>query len=166
VAWVHLLGRKVAAALADPKFDLLLNWPYWNRFGRQGQSYYGSYQGRKFCVSQSKQEEPDTMAKLSRVFRDGNAIDVRVGPFYSNKRRQTGLVVAAWYGSQWVQAISPGTSEQPDDDFSRLAGKIRDDRSVDPRPFRFDALTPSSDSRLQELEDILKNLRGRPSFDW
>jgi hypothetical protein len=165
-AWVYRLGREFAGVLTDDRFDVLLNWPYWNRFGRQGHSYYGRYRGRRFCISQSKREGPDAMGNLARVFRDGDSIDKRVGPFYCNSKGQVGLLVAAWNGSQWLQMISPGTPDQPRDHFAKLAEEIRADRTFDPRPLDFAALPRSADKRLQELEDIIANLRGRREFDW
>lgn len=166
MAWVHLLGRKFAEMLGDPDCELLLDWPYWNRFGQQGHCYYATCHSRRFCISQSKREGPDKIQNLARVFRDGDAIDKRIGPFYSNKKGQIGLVVAAWNGSQWVQMISPGTPDQPNDAFIQLAEKIRADRTLDPQPLRFDSISGSTDTRLKELEDILQNLRIRKDFDW
>ncbi len=168
MAWVHLLGRKFAEVLNHPDFDLLVDWPYWNRYGRQGHSYYGCLNGRRYCVSQSKRTGPDTLENLARVFGNGNSIDVRVGPFYSNRKCHTGLLVAAWNGSQWLQMISPGTPDQPSDAFAQLAEKIRSDRTFDPQPLQFDEFGRSSiiDRRLQELEDILKGICARRDFDW
>jgi hypothetical protein len=168
MAWVHLLGRKFADVLNDPGFDLLLEWPYWNRFGRQGHCYYGCLNSRRYCISQSKRNGPDTMRNLARVFRDGNAIDQRIGPFYSNRKGQAGLLVAAWNGSQWLQMISPGTPDQPADGFAELVEKIRADRTFDPQPLHFDEFGHVSlaDNRLQELEDVLNGICGRRDFDW
>jgi len=165
-AWVYRLGREFAGVLTDDGFDLLLNWPYWNRFGRQGHSYYGLCHGRRFCISQSKREGPDDVRNLARVFRDGDSIDKRMGPFYCNSKGQIGLLVAAWNGSQWLQMISPGTPDQPRDHFAKLAEEIRADRVFDPQPLDFAALARSTNSRLQELEDIIADLRGRKEFDW
>ncbi len=67
MAWVHLLGRKFADVLTDSDFDLLLEWPYWNRFGQQGHCYYGSCHDRRFCISQSRRDRPDTTENLERV---------------------------------------------------------------------------------------------------
>lgn len=166
MAWVHLVARKFAGVLADPDFDLLVEWPYWNRFGSQGHSYYGTCHGRRFCMSQSHQDGADTMESLARVFRNGNSIDTRIGPFYSNRKGQIGLIVAAWRGSQWVQMISPGTPDQPRDMFAALAEKIRADKTFDPPRLHVDRLLRSTDARLQELEDILEDIRGRRDFDW
>jgi hypothetical protein len=167
MAWVHLLGRKFAAALNDPTFDLLLDWPYWNRYGRQGHSYYGRLNGRRFCISQSKRDGPDKVENLACVFQDGNSIDLRVGPFYANKKGQIGLLVAAWNGSQWLQMISPGTQDQPSDVFTELAARIRADRTIDPQPLFVDGdRSSTTDRRLQELEDILQGIRARKDFDW
>jgi hypothetical protein len=103
---------------------------------------------------------------MAAVFRDGNAIDTRVGPFYSNRKGQVGLVVAAWNGSQWLQMISPGTPGQPQDAFAELEDRIRTDRTFDPHPLDVDAMPSATDRRLQELEDILRSLRSRTDFDW
>jgi len=162
--WVHLLGRRLANTLTDPDFDLLLDWPYWNRFGRKGHSYYGQCNGRRFCMSQSACEGPDNLAHLASILRNGDAIDCRVGPFYSNRRGQVGLLVAAWNGSQWLQMISPGTQDQPNDAYSQLTDKIRADKTFDPQVLDLNCL--SANARLRELEDILKDLQGRRDFDW
>ncbi len=103
---------------------------------------------------------------LARILRDGDLIDTRVGPFYSNGKGQIGLLTAAWNGSQWLQMISPGTPDQPKDTFMELAEKIRVDRTFDPQPLSFDRITRSTGRRLEELEDILQSLRGRRDFDW
>jgi hypothetical protein len=108
------------------------------------------------------------MSSLSEalVFRDGNAIDTRIGPFYCNRKGQVGLVVAAWNGSQWVQMISPGTPDQPKQDkFVELVHTIQQDRTFDPHPIDLSRET-YSDHRLQELEDILKDIQARRDFDW
>jgi hypothetical protein len=165
-AWVYRLGREFAKTLTDPSFDLMIDWPYWNRHGQQGHSYYAVCHGRRFCMSQSKRQGPDEMGNLARIFADGDAIDTRIGPFYSNRKGQVGLVVAAWNGSQWVQMISPGTNDQPRQDaFVELVGKIRADRTFDPHPLDLSRQT-YGDRRLQELEDILKTVRARGDFDW
>lgn len=168
MAWVHLLGRRFAEVLSDPAFEMLLEWPYWNRSGRQGHCYYGRLNSRRYCISQSKRKGPDTMPNLSRVFRDGDAIDERVGPFYVNRRGQAGLLVAAWSGSQWLQMISPGTPDQPLDGFVELANKIRADRTFDPQPPCFNEFGRASrtDARLQELGDVLNGICARKDFDW
>jgi len=46
--------------------------------------------------------------------------------------------------------------------------KIRSDRAFDPQPLQFDDLGHSllTDTRLQELEDILKGICARRDFDW
>lgn len=108
------------------------------------------------------------MENLARVFRDGNSIDIRVGPFYSNRKGQTGLLVAAWNGSQWLQMISPGTPDQPCDAFTQLTDKIRSDHTFDPQPLQFDDSGRLSllHNRLHELEDILNGIRSRKDFDW
>src|SRR5271166_6369435 len=124
-AWVYLLGRKFGSVLTDPEFELLSDWAYWNRFGQQGRCYYGFCKGRRFCISQSRRNAPDTVNNIARVFGNGDSIDKRVGPFYSNRKGQVGLLVAAWNGSQWLQMISPGTADQPRDTFAELAEKIR-----------------------------------------
>jgi hypothetical protein len=106
------------------------------------------------------------MVHLASVFKNGDSIDSRVGPLYSNSRGQVGLVVAAWDGSQWLQMISPRTLDQAKDTFSDLADKIRADKTLDPQPLNLDRLPFWGGSRLQELEDALKNIRGREEFDW
>lgn len=78
------------------------------------------------------------MGNIARIFRNGDCIDERVGPFYSNSKGQIGLLVVAWDGSQWLQIISPGTPDQPTDYFVELAGQIRQDRTIDPQPISFD----------------------------
>lgn len=166
MAWVHLLGRKFAGVLEHPDCVLLDDWPYWNRYGRQGHCYYLVCAGRRFCVSQSKRESADTVRNLARVFRNGDLIDTRVGPFYANRRGQVGVIVTAWDGSQWLQIISPGMPDQPMDEFCELAARIRSDKMFDPHPIDFDNLVLSTDKRLQELEDIIRTLRGRPDFQW
>jgi hypothetical protein len=117
-------------------------------------------------MSQSACEGPDTLDHLARIFSDGDSIDCRVGPFYSNRHQQVGLLVAAWDGCQWLQMVSPGTPDQPSDAFSALAEKIRADKTFDPQPLNLDRLSRSPTGRLQELEDVLKDLRGRRDFDW
>ena len=164
MAWVHLLGRKFAKVLIDPEFTLLEDWPYWNRFGQQGHSYYGFCRHRRFCISQSKSKHSDPLFKLARVFGNGAAIDEKTGPFYRNQSGQIGLVVAAWNGSQWLQMISPGTPDQPRDSFAELAEKIRTDRTIDPQPLQIGRIAGSADSRLKEFDDILRNLLGRKDF--
>lgn len=74
-AWVYRLGREFAKALTDPSFDLMMDWPYWNRYGQQGHSYYAFCHGGRFCMSQSKRQGPDEMGNLARIFTDGDAID-------------------------------------------------------------------------------------------
>ena len=164
--WVYPLGRKFASALVDPKFKLIIDWPYWNRRQVQGYCYYAEWQGRKFCLSQSRQSGPDTMAHIASIFRNGDAIDTRVGPFYCNRRGQVGLLAAAWNASQWIQIISPGTPGQPQDAFTELERTIRADRSFDPQPLDFGSLPAATDWRIQELEDILGNLQVRADFEW
>ncbi len=166
MAWVHLLGRKFAEVLIDQDFELLADWLYWNRYGVQGHSYYGSWHERRFCISQSRREGPDMIGNIARVFRNGDSIDERVGPFYRNSKLQVGLLVAAWDGSQWLQMISPGTPDQPKDRFVELADKIRQDRTLDPQPLSFDGPGLKTGCRLQELYDILEGIRGRKDFDW
>ena len=179
MAWVHLLGRKFADALIDPEFDLLLDWPYWNRLGRQGHCYYASCRGRRFCISQSCRRGPDLVNNLERVFRNGDSVDERAGPFYTYRKGQVGLLVAAWNGSQWLQMISPGTPDQPRDDFAELAKKIQADPIVDARRQLQAAIRNlsrrktrgavgrSAHTQLQELEEeIFEHLRGQRDFDW
>lgn len=166
MAWVHLLGRKFADLLDDR--DLLLDWPYWNRSGQQGHCYYVCSRDRRYCISQSKRNGPDSLANIAKIFRDGNAIDKRVGPFYVNKKGQIGLLVAAWNGSQWLQVISPGVPSQPNDEFSEIANKIRADRTIDPQPLFFNSSGGFSmkNPGLRELEDILRQVKERADFDW
>jgi len=166
VAWVHLLGRKFADVLRDERFDLMIDWPYVNRFGVQGHSYYGCLRGRRFCVSQSRRQGPDAMANIASIFRNGDCIDIRIGPFYANRKGQIGLVTAAWNGDQWLQVISPGTPDQPADNFTEIAQRIRDDRTIDPRPLDFDQLGRLVAPRCVELIDIIGQLRGRNDFEW
>ena len=106
------------------------------------------------------------IGNIARVFRNGDSIDERVGPFYRNSKLQVGLLVAAWDGSQWLQMISPGTPDQPKDRFVELADKIRQDRTLDPQPLSFDGPGLKTGCRLQELYDILEGIRGRKDFDW
>lgn len=164
--WVYLLGRKFGSVVADPSFEIIVDWPYWNGRQVEGRYYYGESNGRKFCLSQSRQSGPDSMSKIAKVLRNGDAIDTRVGPFYRNRRGQVGLLVGAWNGSQWIQMISPGTPNQPQDAFAEFEGTIRADRSFDPQPIDF-SLTPAATNwRMQELEDIILNLRARTDFEW
>jgi hypothetical protein len=167
-AWVYRLGREFAKVLSDPNFDLLADWPHWNRRGQQGHSYYATCHSRRFCMSQSKRQGPDEMANLAHIFADGNAIDTRVGPFYCNRKgQQLGLIVAAWNGSQWVQMISPGTTDQPRQDaFVALVARIRADRAFDPHPLDIFTIGRVTHRRLQELQDILKIVQARRDFDW
>lgn len=166
MAWVHLLGRKFAQALTDPKFDLLADWPYWNRFQVQGHCYYGLLRGRRFCLSQSRCDAAEPMPKLARVFRDGNSVDPSCGPFYSNSKGEIGLLVTAWNGSQWIQMISPGTPDQPEDQFRELSDKISADRTIDPQPVSLSQVKNDGNRSLQELIDILGSVRGRRDFEW
>src|SRR5581483_5252306 len=92
--WVYLLGRKFATALTDPKFQVLSDWPYWNRRDIEGHCYYANWNERKFCLSQSRQSGPDNVNRIANVLRNGDTIDTRVGPFYRNRRGQVGLLVA------------------------------------------------------------------------
>jgi hypothetical protein len=165
-AWVYRLGREFGDVLTNDGFEMLLEWPYWNRHRRQGHSYYGRCHGRTFCISQSKRIGPDRIGNLASVFRDGGAIDTKVGPFYCNSKGQVGLLVAAWNGSQWLQMISPGTPDQPKDRFAKLAEEIRADKTLAPVPLDFSLPAHSKNDRLQELEDIIADLRGRREFDW
>jgi hypothetical protein len=106
------------------------------------------------------------MTHVAGVFKNGDAVDKRVGPFYCNRQGQVGLLVAAWNGDQWMQMISPGTPTQPQDAFAELERTIRADRSFDPQPIDFGSMPAATDWRMQELEDILRNLRGRTDFHW
>lgn len=73
------------------------------------------------------------MERLARVFRDGDSIDERVGPFYCNRTGQVGLVVSAWNAGQWLQIFSPGTPDHlRDDTFAELEERIRADRTFAP----------------------------------
>lgn len=164
--WVYLLGRRFSGVVADPSFEIIVDWPYWNRRQVQGHCYYGHWSGRKFCLSQSRQSGPDCMSRIAKVLSNGDAIDTRVGPFYRNRRGQIGLLVGAWNGSQWIQMISPGTPNQPQDAFAELERTIRADRSFDPQPIDFSSTLGSANRRMQELEDIILNLRARTDFEW
>ena len=166
MAWVQLLGRKFADVLRHENFDLMVDWSYVNRFGVQGHSYYGCLLGRRFCVSQSRRQGPDAMERIARIFRNGDGIDRSIGPFYSNRKGQVGLIVAAWNGSQWLQVISPGTPDQPNDNFTAIAQRIREDRTIDPQPLDFDRFGRSTSPGSLELLDIIGQLRGRSDFDW
>jgi hypothetical protein len=106
------------------------------------------------------------MANIASIFRNGDCIDIRIGPFYANRKGQIGLVTAAWNGDQWLQVISPGTPDQPADNFTEIAQRIRDDRTIDPRPLDFDQLGRLVAPRCVELIDIIGQLRGRNDFEW
>jgi hypothetical protein len=79
--WVYLLGRKFVTAFTDAKFQPLTDWLYWNRRNIEGHCYYAHWNGRKFCLSQSRQPGPDKLTRIANVLRNGDAIDTRVGPF-------------------------------------------------------------------------------------
>jgi hypothetical protein len=173
IAWVHALGRMFADELEKPDFEVFLERPFFNRNGIPGYSYYGYREGRRFCVSQSRQSEPDSTANLARVLGAKKAtarIETRLGPFYRNHKNQVGLVVGAWDGSQWVQMFSPGTPDQPLDRFTRWMARVRDDRQFDPQITFFGDDDNGGSSppgvQIEELEDILRHLRARRDFDW
>lgn len=56
---------KFVAALVDPDFNPILDWPYWKRH---------NVEGIVIKISGTvEQTGPDTMANIARVFRDGDA---------------------------------------------------------------------------------------------